>query len=207
MKTKVQFLFDMDKLLKRPTAEQRKVEVENYGFLQRFPHFVRKAFDDTENAAKNKSAISKTFLWFPLTLYGNVLENVATEYPEYLRETGRKSYTIKLRPNYECYIKKLTSGSLLPSYNHSQTSFAMCEGLALPEQEPLPVIFLGYTLTEDNSEITGCYAVCIKGKEKIWVSDLNAIEPPKFGETVDLNPVLPNLPQVKVRVREKKQAK
>ncbi len=205
--TNVQFLFDMGKLLKRPTPDQSQFETENYELLKSLPESVYTAFEMTRNEMKDKDPLSMNFLWFANSMNGNVLAVIGKSHRQFIRPTGRKNYSLMLKPNYECYIKKLAENTLLPSYNHTNTSAAMCEQFAMPEQSPLPVIFIGYTLSKTNDKVTGCYAVCIKGKERLWVSDLSSLYPPASGN----NFILPNTPimthpEVEVKVRVKKKA-
>jgi hypothetical protein len=206
MKTNVQYLFDMHKLLRRPTPDQGRFEEANFEFLKEFVECSYDGFEQTKIEAREKPPLSMNFSWFAHNMNGNVLAAVARDYPEAIKYTGRHNYSINLPPNYECYIKKLKEGSLLPSYNHSVTSSAMCDMLATPTQKLTSVIFIGYTLDKNNSAVTGCYAVCIKGNEKIWVSDLTCLRRPQIGVANTSTPITPNL-YLEVRPREVKKKK
>ncbi len=207
MTSKVQFLFDMSNLLHRPTPEQKEFEEVNYAFLQSVPELVLNAFETTRNEMKGKVPLSMNFLWFANTMNGNMIAEIAREYPEYIKPTGRKNYTLMLPPNYECPVKKLNKGSLRPAYNHTITTAAMIQQLAKKNQEPLPLIFIGYVLSKANDKVMGTYAVCFKGKERMWVSDLSSLQPPASGNQF-ITPVTPDAPapQVGVRVIPKKKA-
>lgn len=137
--------------------------------------------------------------WFADTLNGNIRAMIMQDFPGIVAPTGRGSYCILLPPKHECYIKKLTSGNLLPQYNHSYTSAAMCNARALDGQEALPVIFIGPTLDESNEMVTGCYAVCIEGLKRNWVTNLNEIEPPQRLEVPAPQTTPPPTPIVKIR--------
>jgi hypothetical protein len=208
--TKVNYLFDMSKLLQRPIPEQSKFEEENYELLKAFENATYTGFEKTLEDADGKPPLSMNFLWFPNAMNGNVVAEMGKRFPEQLRPTGRKNHKLMLKPNYECYIKKLDK-ALKPSYHHSMTSAAMCEQKALSRQDALPIIFIGYTMTDTNDKVTGCYAVCWKGKERVWVSDLTALQPPSTGDGYIIAPISPNTPptpdvQVGVKVKPNKKA-
>lgn len=171
-------LFDTSKLVLRPLPIQREFEIDYYEFLTSLPSRIDAAFQMTRDELKRKPPLSVNKNWFANTMNGNLIYLIGTAYPEFLKYTGRGSYCLFLNYRYEGYLKKLSGRKLFPSYNHSKTSRAITNQQALPEQEPLPIIYIGYTSNKTNDFITGYYAVCIKGKERIWKTDLTAIEKP-----------------------------
>lgn len=202
---KSNYLFDMNQLVQRPIPEQRAFELDYYDFLISMPGKIDMAFEMTQAEMKAKHPLSINRIWFANTMNGNLIYLLGTSYPEFLKYTGRGSYCLLLNYMYEGYVKKLSGKKLFPSYNHSKTSRALTNQEALPEQEPIPVVYLGYTSNKTNDVITGYYAVCIKGKERIWRSDLTAIEPPQ-SMPVEQTPVLPIKPLVTIKVKERKKA-
>ena len=203
---KVNYLFDINKLVQRPIPEQRAFELEYYDFLTILPEKINQAFDMTRAEMKLKHPLSINRIWFANTMNGNLLSLVGMAYPEYLKATGRGSYCLLLNCKYEGYLKKLTGKRLFPSYNHSKTSKALCDQKAKPGQEALPVIYIGYTINKTKDEITGYYAVCIKGKERIWHTDLTCIEPP-YVLPITAAGSPPVSPKVEVKVKKNKKAK
>lgn len=197
----------MNKLLVRPTPEQSKFENANYYQLKAFADAVQIGFERTLAEQKLKPKLSMNFVWFPVAMHGNVLSEFAQRYPEMIKATGRKNHCIMLNGGCECYIKKL-SDNLRPSYNFSNTTEAMVRQMALPEQTPLPIIFLGYKLTKDNSKILGVYAVCLNGNDILWVSDLLSMEPPLTGDRFSkpVSPVITPTPEIQVFPKRKKKA-
>lgn len=204
--TKVQYLFEMNKLLVRPTPEQSDYEFKNLEVLKSFELAVNKGFEQTLIDSKGKDPLSMNFSWFSNTMNGNVLAAFARLHPTLVRPTGRKNHCIIMHGTYECYIKKLNKG-LVPSYNHSDTTEAMVQQMALPDQDPRPVIFLGYTLNKDNSMVTGVYAVCIKGSDRVWVTDITSLDNSSSGDTFATpKPTNPNSPDIIVTPKRKKKA-
>lgn len=163
------------------------------------------AFEMTQMEMKQKHPLSINRIWFANTMNGNLIYQLGTSYPEFLKYTGRGSYCLMLNYRYEGYVKKLSGKNLFPSYNHSKTSRALTNQEALPDQEPIPVIYIGYTINKTNDQITGYYAVCIKGKERIWRTDLTSIEPPSV-MPIEQTPSQPVTPLVTVKVKEKRKA-
>lgn len=176
-------LFNMQKLVQRPIPDQRHFEIEYYDLLKALPRIVMQAFDLTTKARRKKRPLSMNRNWFANELSGNVLDLVAQSFPQYVQSTGRGSHCLVLKYKYECYLKKLNR-NLAPLYNHSKTSKRLTNQEALPTQEPIPIIFMGWTVNKTNDTITGYYAVCRKGSERIWFTDLTAIVKPK---TLEIN--------------------
>lgn len=203
MNYKFTTLFDTNQLIQRPIPEQRAFELEYYHFLVSLPKIMDEAFDITRNEMLRKHPLSINRSWFANTMNGNLIYLLGTSYPDYLKNTGRGSYCLLMNYRYEGYVKKLTGKKLFPSYNHSKTSRALTNQEALPEQEPIPVIYIGYTINKTNDNITGYYAVCIKGKERLWRTDLTAIEPPAAMPVLQ-TPVHPVTPLVTVKVKDRK---
>lgn len=201
--SKVNYLFDMAKLVQRPIPEQREFEITHFDFLTAIPVLTTQAFELTTAERKSKTPLSVNRMWFANTMNGNLLALVAAEFPEYVRSTGRGSHCLLLDNKYECYLKKLTN-SLFPSYNHSKTSRALCNQEAMNEKDALPIIYIGYRTNKSKDDLKGFYAVCIKGKERLWKSDLTAIEPPNAETWSDTSPNLPLAPEVKVTVKVKR---
>lgn len=200
------YLFDMKKLVQRPIPEQRAFELEYYEFLTSLPEKINKAFVMTKAEAKPKHPLSINRNWFANTMNGNLLSLVGKAYPNYLRKTGRGSYCLLMNFRYEGYIKKLMGKKLFPSYNNTKSSTALTNQRALPKDEPLPVVYIGYTINKTNDRITGYFAVCIKGEERIWRTDLTAIDPPEV-KGVQKDPIQPIVPTVIVKVKDQKKAK
>jgi hypothetical protein len=171
-------LFDISKLVLRPLPIQREYELDYYDFLSGLPPKMDLAFKMTRDELKLKPPLSVNKNWFANTMNGNLIYLIGTAHPEFLKYTGRGSYCLFFNFKYEGYVKKLTGKKLFPSYNHTDTSLAITNQRAFPKQEPLPVIYIGYTSNRTHEMITGYYAVCIKGKERLWKTDLTAIEKP-----------------------------
>jgi len=205
MQRKSNTLFDIDKLVQRPIPEQRAFELDYYDFLTILPGKIDLAFEMTRREMQNKPPLSINRVWFANTMNGNVIYQIGTSFPEYLRNTGRGSYYLRFNHMYEGYLKKLSGKKLFPSYNHSRTSRALTEQKAYSEQEAIPVVYIGYSLNETNELITGYYAVCIKGKERIWRTDLKSIEPP-MSMPFEAQPDLPKAPLVTPKARAQKKA-
>ncbi len=191
----------LKQLLKRPTPDQREFEVENYDFLSSLPDLMEEAFELTRREMIPKMPLSIDASWIAHTMNGNIRALIHQAFPGMVVPTGRKSYCIILHPKCECYIKKLTRSNLMPQYNHSQTSFAMVQARAMPEQEAIPIVFIGYTSNASNDMLTGYHAVCIEGNIKHWVTQLDAIEPPNQMDATSS----PDGPSITPFVRVRKQ--
>lgn len=203
MYNKGNLLFDLDKLLPRPIPAQARFEADYYDFLTTMPQLVETAFFMAIDARKRKDPRAVNKNWFANEMSGNIAFLVMREFPQYVKFV-RGTYCLNLNYEYECYVKKLTN-TLKPSYKHSNTSWANYNQKAQSATEQLPVIYIGYTANKSNDKILGCYAVCRRGNERLWVSDLTAIDLPSFG--VDKDTIPDASVDVQVRVRAKKNVK
>lgn len=199
-------LFNPDDFIARPLPEQEEFETENLDFLSDFPEIIDKAFERTQKELDRKSPLSINKNWFANTMNGNIISFIAQKHYRLLRQTGRGCFYLNLSDRFEVYVKKLNNRTFMPSYNHSITSEAMINQRALPHQVPLPVIYVGYTCDKRNSVITGCYAVCIKGKDLIWRTDLVALKKSYFDKNLREEKI-EKIPLVTVKPKKGKSAK
>jgi len=201
-----QKLFPVYEMVQRPTPEKTDFEKEYYDFLTSMPVIFDNAFEKTKAARKTKSKMSMLRPWFATEMNGNVLDLVAQSFPLLVKATGRGSFCIYLNYKYECYLKKLMPKNLFPSYNHTNTTKRHTDQMALKKEQPIPIIYLGWTLDKGNDKITGYYAVCRKGSERLWHSDLTCIKLQDIDVRVEENNVVPEV-KVIIKKREKKKNK
>lgn len=205
MESKGTYLFDINKLLPRPLPVQEKFERDYYDFLSVIPDIIDQAFEMTVKARRMKDPRAVNRNWFANEMSGNLAFLIMRKFPAYVKMV-RGTYCLNLNFEYECYVKRLTS-ALQPSYRHSDTSWANFNQRAMSIKEQLPIIYIGYKASKTNDKILGSYAVCLQGKNRLWVSDLNALTPPSYGTASNVSPVTPQQPEVAVGVRIKKKAK
>lgn len=177
--SKQQKLFDTKDLIQRPVPDQKKFEEVFHELLNSLPAKMDSSLELTIAARSIKKPISINRLWFANEMNGNILAAIAETHPHFIKETGRGNHCLYMQYKYECYIKKLNY-KLFPQYNHTDTSEELCNQMAKQNEEPLPIIFFGYTANKTKDKITGYYAVCIKGEERLWVSDLTCIPIPQI---------------------------
>ncbi len=67
---KVNYLFDINKLVLRPIPDQRAFEMEYYEFLTRLPDLINQAFQLTRSEMKRKRPLSINRNWFANTNIG-----------------------------------------------------------------------------------------------------------------------------------------
>lgn len=163
---------------------------------------MNQAFRMMDNERKKKSKMAVNRNWSANTLNGNLIDLISKEFPQYVKDTGRGCYYLDLDRKYECYVKKLDS-KLLPQYNHTDKTKELVSQLACIDENPIPVIYIGYTANKGLTVIKNYYAVCIKDERVIWKTDLTAIQPitaerNTFDESAD--------PVVEVIVKLKKKA-
>jgi hypothetical protein len=196
-------LFDVSKLIPRPLPDQEQFISENRKFLFSLVALSAKSFEMTYSRSREKLPLSMNRIWFANEMNGNLLSLVAQDFPEYVKPTGRGSFALMVNFKYECYLKKLNSKTLKPSYNHSNSSKALMNQDAKKNEHPVPVIYLGWTNNKYKDLLTGYYAVCWQGNQKLWKTDLrtlNVIEIDKhLAEETQQKPVT-------IKIKNKKKA-
>lgn len=204
-------LFDISALEKRKLADQAEFEKITLPFLLKFREIVDNAMDAMCETRDNKPPLSVNQNWAPNEMNGLIIDALVKEFPQYARETGRgRGIKFVIDGKYEIYIKKLNEKTLKPSYNHTYTSKAMCEQAVLPNQEPIPVIFIGYTATKSVEQLTGYYAVCTKAENGInWITDITTLFDADHGVEANNNPatLIDVTPTVVVKPKFRKEAK
>ncbi len=203
MLNKSTLLFDKNKHLKRPLPEQTRFENEYQNLLTRMPILMDMAFRSMDEERKKKSKMAINRNWAANTMNGNIIDLISKEFPHYVKDTGRGSYYLDLDNKYECYVKKLDK-QLLPQYNHTDKSKELVSQIACINEEPIPVIYIGYTATKGLTVIKDYYAVCVKNGKVIWESDLTSIQPKTYERNTYENDIEP---VVEVVVKQKKKAK
>lgn len=204
-------LFDISALEKRKLADQAEFEQVSSPFLQKFREIVDEAMDTMSDTRDNKPPLAVNQNWAANEMNGLIIDALVKEFPQYARETGRgRGVKFVINGKYEIYIKKLGETTLKPSYNHTYSSKAICEQAVLSNQEPIPVIFVGYTATKSLEQLTGYYAVCTKPENGIdWITDITTLFGSDQSTDINDNPVSPVdlTPNVVVKPKFRKEAK
>jgi hypothetical protein len=186
MNTNLQLSFDFTKFPRRTGVAQADFEAANKKLLLFFRLLVYEAHLDLHRKIfslfkprdmdRNMPAVS---------MISFIRQGILKHFQSYCPKATKKRFKL-ITPNLECILIKKLNNKLRPS-NIDTTNNKLIINQRTDEQaDKLPIIFLGYTALPDFSRITGIYAVCIKGKEILWRTDIN-----ELGDQSLLYPILP----------------
>lgn len=195
-------LFDKNNYLQRKLPDQEQFEVEMGQELVDFKLIQETAFNDllNERKQKNPNAINRN--WNANTMNGNVKQHLIAQFPEHIQQDGSGRFLFKKDEKYVLFFKKLNP-NLMPSNIPTKNSERILNQLAFPFEEPIPIVFIGYTVNDWDS-ITGHYAVCIHNGVRKWVTDLTTLGGSSRLTIAATSPVAPP-PDIRVAVKKKAQ--
>lgn len=172
------FLFDMSKYDRRKTLSQIEFEKTNKEVLLAFPAAVDWALKRTH---EEMSTIEPICIHpnLPAThMAGFVSGKMKMLFPDQCPLKATRRFMMITRTSC-LYVKKLDK-NLRPSNIETFESTVILNQRSTSSDDTLTNIFLGWTATEDYSQITGKYAVCIDGNNVLWYLNLTS-----FGSTGD----------------------
>jgi hypothetical protein len=197
-------LFDFSKFEKRKPIEQKQFEKANAQLLRDFREFVPTCFEKLhKKVLANIEPIDQDRNLHAVVMNGFLKGQFIRKYPHLCYKATRQRFRLFV-DNTNVFVKKLDEKTKFPSNIPTDQSLMIYNQLTDSTSDKHTNVFLGYTVREDWSKITGVYAVCIEGEEIIWISDLNT-----FGEEQSTTPVIPMgptpiKPKVKPGVKKKK---
>jgi hypothetical protein len=196
-------LFETSNLISRPLPEQLEFEETLSVELPIFKSILEQSFELTR---KEKSVKRPNFLdrnWSAVTMSGNIKGLLFDTYPGNMKLDSNNRFYFNKEGKYIIYFKKLNE-KLMPSNIPTRYSYKLYGQLALQFEEPIPIVFVGYTLNESNDELSGSFAVCLKNNVRKWASDLSlsAINGSKL--LLPINPTIPDDLSTLVKIKTKK---
>lgn len=211
MKTNLQALFDLSKLEKRKTPDQKEFEQTHQQILIDFRESVFRSMDrlhkeileviEPESQDNKLAAIAMSGY-----LRGDFIRN----YPFLCRRATRSRFKLITDQGDLLYIKKLDKKKRPRNVLTKASALILHQLTAKNGGERGANVFLGYTEPGDYSHATGTYAVCIDGDEVKWISDLSLLGGAELtGPAIKdgTPPATPNQPKLKegtVRLKKRK---
>lgn len=203
--TKVYNLFDPDNFLKRKEADQEAFEAVHNQDFPGFVMLIEDAFKMMKAESKKKAARFKNRNYHAVIMSGNISGLLLERFPEQVKEGIHGRIMFSREGKYCLYFKKL-DGKKMP--NNIQTEYAelVAYQRTLSGTDRMPIIFIGYTVDDQWSSLTGFYAVYIHESKRIWVSVLNGTQSGDLtaDNVVPVSPVSPGIiTPSKVKVKKK----
>ncbi len=199
-------LFDFSKFEKRKTANQIDFEQQCRQMLIDFRNFVPVCFKNLHRKVLSViEPIDQDKNLNAVVMSGLLKGQLIRKYPQYCHKATKQRF--KLYIDYtSIYIKKLDEKTKLPSNIPTDESLMIYNQLTDSNNDIGCNIFLGYTVKDDWSMITGIYAVCIEGENILWITDLRNFAEEEQLPIITLRP-RPNTPKVKSGAKKKELAK
>jgi hypothetical protein len=197
---KVIKLFDVTKFESRKTAAQTEFEELHKEDLKEFLKIIRKAFEMTKTESKQKARHFKNRNYNATVMSGNIIGLIREQFPNEVKEGPNDRAMFSRNGKFCLYFKKLNDRKMP---NNVKTEYAELVAFqkTLPGGDQMPIVFVGYTVNEEWSEIAGVYAVYIQDNKRVWVTVIdenNADDsnvPMVGGEPID--PVAPKQERVR----------
>lgn len=196
-------LFDVSKYETRKTADQEEFEELHKADLQEFLKVVHDAFLMTKKEGKKKPQHFKNKNYNATVMNGNIAGLLREKFPDQVKDGLNDRLMFSRQGKFCIYFKKLNERKM-PSNVRTEYAELVAYQKTIPGGDKMPIIFVGYTVNEDWSEITGVYAVYIQDNKRVWVTTIN--DDANSGDAgmpvVDIKPVKPVVPKV-ARVKRK----
>lgn len=191
MNTNLRYLFDPSKYVKVQVPEQKAFEEANAELMFAMEDLViegHKKLHTTilplfkyEEMDKNLPAVA---------MISFIRQGFIRKYPQYCRKASRKRFRLITQNNEFIYLKKLDKKKR-PSNIETHNNNLIIHQVTESKVDSLPNVFFGYTCSENYSVIKGVFAVCIRGKETLWVTNITDLRNQSGGSLVPLTPTAP----------------
>lgn len=196
-------LFDFTKFEKRKTAQQSEFENSNRELIIDFKNFTYTSFKNLHKKILSViEPIDQDKNLYAVVMSGFLRGQFLRTYPHYCYKATSQRFKLFI-DNTSVYIKKLDSKTKLPSNIPTDESLMIYNQLTNSESDLGCNIFLGYTVSDDWSQLLGIYATCIEGEKIIWISDLNTFGESELPPIVELKPK-PITPRLKADAKKKR---
>lgn len=162
-------LFDESQMIRRKEADQAKFEEDLYPELPKLSRLIHESFEMYKIEGTNRSPNYRNRNWDSNTINSNIQGKMISEYGDRIKfDNGRMYLNLG---EYIIFFKKLEK-NFRPQNIKTKNSEKLFNQLALPMEEPTPIVWIGYQTDKDYSEITGIYAISLTGDDINWISDL-----------------------------------
>lgn len=201
-------LFDLSQFGKRKAPAQSEFENKNIDLLIAFREMVPRAFirlhkeifSVIEPISQDKNLPSVVISGF---LRGELIKH----FPELCDNATKQRFKLTGANKERIFIKKLDDQKR-PSNIPTIDSMLIYNQLSNSQVDVYPNVFLGYTASDDWSDYTGVFAVCIDGEKTLWVSDLMMLDDNRNSNVINMpvKPIAPSAPKIKegvVKIKKK----
>lgn len=195
-------LFDPSKFEARKTADQQEFEDMHKDDLAEFRNIMEQALEMTEAESKKKRPHFKNKNYNATVMNGNISGLLRERFPGFVKDGPNDRIMFSRKGKYCIYFKKLDSRKM-PSNVRTEYAELVAYQKTIPGGDKMPIIFVGYTVDDNWSEITGVYAVYIQENKRVWVTIINEGNAAESAmPVIGIRPVAPVAPKAK-RVRRK----
>jgi len=166
-------LFDESQMIRRKTADQAKFEEDLD--LETISELVYESFEMYKEESSTRAPNFRNRNWASNTINSNIQGKMMSEYGDRVKfDNGRMYLQIG---GYIVFFKKLGK-DYRPQNVKTKNSEKLFHQMALPMEEPTPIVWIGYRTDDIYSELTGVYALSFIGDDINWISDLSKRDVP-----------------------------
>jgi hypothetical protein len=166
---KIGLLFDVSKFESRKMAAQEEFEELHKEDMKEFLKIFQEAFEMTKAESKSKARHFKNKNYNANVMNGNIAGLLLERFPNEVKEGPNDRVMFSRNGKFCIYFKKLDDRKM-PSNVRTDYVELVAFQKTLPGGDKMPIVFVGYTVSDDWSELTGVYAVYIQGKKREWVT-------------------------------------
>lgn len=201
---KLYALFDVSKFETRKTADQEEFEELHRGDLQEFAKIFKEAFSMMKEESADKPQHFKNKNYHATVMSGNVAGLLRENFPNAVKDGPHDRLMFSREGKFCLYFKKL-DGRKKPSNVRTEYAELVAYQKTIKGGDKMPIIFIGYTVDDSWSELTGFYAVYIDNGKRVWVTTFSDESDSSNGTpVVDIKPIEPVAPRTRVaRVKRK----
>lgn len=206
MKTNLPFLFDPSKFERLKTPDQKQFETANLNLMLAFEDIVYDAHDQFHNKVLSLFKWGEMDKMLPaVAMISFIRQSFIRDYPSYCREATNQRFRLITDNGEYIYLKKLDDNKK-PSNIETQSNNLILYQVTDDSSNKRPNVFFGYTTTEEYSKITGVYAVCLKGEQLMWVTNISNLRSSMGGLVATVTtPTEPVLKPGIVKLKKKNQ--
>ena len=141
---------------------------------------------------------------------GNIKGLLFDQFPNEMKESKTGRFYLHRAKEFILLFKKLNDKSM-PSNINTRNARKIFAQLALDFDEALPIVFMGFTVSNTWEQIKHIRAVYIKDGKKVWIADLlKQIDSADLFSTTtqsEITPAFPEELQVKPKIKGKNNQK
>lgn len=168
---KLNLLFDFSKFEKRKSADQEEFEQQHKDELPIFNQIMGMAFEMLTEESSRKARHYKGRNYHAELMSGNIRGLLLDNFPNWVKVGDHDRIMFCKKGTHCLYFKKLDDRKM-PNNIRTEYVELVAYQRTIPGGERTPIIFIGYTVDDMWTQLTGVYAVYIEDNKRRWVTEI-----------------------------------